>query len=136
MANRLLTASLTKKLSSLEQAANFPIKPNMRPSTLYVRDVLNPVNLPPPGKGSPREFYLKEIHKRVNSAWRSMDPSLKGRKDFHTPGYYGYQYWQMLIHLGIVGINIGKCSYTWVLWVSILASVHTPGYYGYQYWQV
>eukprot|EP00090_Calanus_glacialis_P007652 TRINITY_DN16097_c0_g1_i1.p1 TRINITY_DN16097_c0_g1~~TRINITY_DN16097_c0_g1_i1.p1 ORF type:complete len:128 (+),score=33.78 TRINITY_DN16097_c0_g1_i1:35-418(+) len=77
MANRLLISSLTKKLSSLEKTANFPRKPNITPSALYVQDVLNPVNLPPPGKGSPREFYLKEIHKRVNAAWSNMDPSLK-----------------------------------------------------------
>ena len=81
MANRLLISSLTKKLSSLEKTANFPRKPNITPSALYVQDVLNPVNLPPPGKGSPREFYLKEIHKRVNAAWSNMDPSLKGKKD-------------------------------------------------------
>lgn len=76
MANRLLISSLTKKLSSLEKAANFPRKPTLAPSALYVQDVLNPENLPPPGKGSPREFYLKEIHKRVNAAWSNMDPSL------------------------------------------------------------
>ena len=81
MTNRLLISNLTKKLSTLEKAGNFPSKPNLSPSVLYVQDVLNPVNLPPPGKGSPREFYLKEIHKRVKIAWPQMDHSLKGEKD-------------------------------------------------------
>jgi len=77
MANRLLLSNLSKKLISLEKSANFPTKPNLSPSALYVQDVLNPENLPPPGKGSPREFYLKEIHKRVRLAWNKMDPSVK-----------------------------------------------------------
>lgn len=77
MVNRLLLSNLSKKLISLERSANFPTKPHLTPSALYVHDVLNPENLPPPGKGSPREFYLKEIHKRVGSAWNEMDPSVK-----------------------------------------------------------
>lgn len=77
MANRLLVANVSKKLINLEKTANFPTRPTLRPSALYVEDVLNLENLPPPGKGSPREFYLKEIHKRVHLAWNRMDPSLK-----------------------------------------------------------
>eukprot|EP00092_Neocalanus_flemingeri_P000538 GFUD01000572.1.p1 GENE.GFUD01000572.1~~GFUD01000572.1.p1 ORF type:complete len:126 (-),score=29.14 GFUD01000572.1:45-422(-) len=81
MANRTLISNLTKKLSSLEKVANFPSKPDLSPSALYVKDVLNPVNLPPPGKSSPREFYLREIHKRVKIAWPKMDSSLKAAYD-------------------------------------------------------
>jgi len=77
MANRFLVSRLTKKLSTLQRASNFPHNPNLSPPALYVQDVLNPVNLPPSGVRSPREFYLKEIHKRAKTAWPKMDSSLK-----------------------------------------------------------
>ena len=79
--HRVLKESLRGKLFALEKSAGYPEPPNISPPILYIQNVLNQANLPPPGKGSPRMFYLKEIEKRVKTAWPSMDPSLKGMKD-------------------------------------------------------
>jgi len=73
----MLKESLRGKLFALEKSAGYPEPPNISPPILYIQNVLNQANLPPPGKGSPRMFYLKEIEKRVKTAWPSMDPSLK-----------------------------------------------------------
>ena len=81
MTSRFLVTRLRQKLADLEIAVKFPKKPEVRPFALYIEDVLNPENLPSPNEERKREFYMKEISKRVQRAWPNMDPIIKSVTD-------------------------------------------------------